>query len=266
MTHAADRAGPQARVAWVTGAGKGIGRAVTLHLVRAGWTVAASARTRADLDALAQAAESGSGRAVPFVLDISDAEAVTRVLGAIERDCGPVDLAILNAGTHEPIDGAAFDAAVVRTLVETNLMGTVHCLEPLIARFVGRGAGRIAVVASLAGYRGLPTASGYGATKAALINMCEALRTELLPRGVVLSVVNPGFVRTPLTDRNAFPMPFLVDVDTAARRIVDGLATGRFEVTFPRRFAYMVKFLRILPYGLFFAITRRLRPAGGQAG
>jgi len=94
--------------------------------------------------------------------------------------------------------------------------------------------------------------------------MCEALHAELLPKGVILSVVNPGFVRTPLTDRNAFPMPFLVDADTAARRIVDGLATDRFEVTFPRRFAYLMKLLRILPYGLFFAITRRLRPAAAD--
>ena len=92
----------------------------------------------------------------------------------------------------------------------------------------------------------------------------EALHAELLPKGVILSVVNPGFVRTPLTDRNAFPMPFLVDADTAARRIVDGLATDRFEVTFPRRFAYLMKLLRILPYGLFFAITRRLRPAAAD--
>jgi NAD(P)-dependent dehydrogenase (short-subunit alcohol dehydrogenase family) len=258
------RSRPTGRVAWVTGAGKGIGRAVALRLVRDGWVVAASARTGADLDALVVAVGDGPGKVVPFVLDISDAAAATHVLDAIECDCGQVDLAILNAGIHEPIDGAAFDAAIMRRLVETNLMGTVHCLEPLIERFVDRRAGRIAVVASLAGYRGLPTASGYGATKAALINMCEALRAELLPRGVTLSVVTPGFVRTPLTDRNPFPMPFLVDADIAARRIVDGLATGRFEITFPRRLAYLMKLLRILPYGLFFAVTRRLRPADGD--
>ncbi len=263
MTVPAAQSRSAGRVVWVTGAGKGIGRSVALRLVRDGWVVAASARTGADLDALVVAAGDGPGSIVPFVLDISDAAAATRVLNAIECDCGPVDLAILNAGTHEPIDGAAFDAATVRRLVETNLMGTVYCLEPLIARFVGRGAGRIAVVSSLAGYRGLPTASGYGATKAALINMCEALRVELLPKGVTLSVVTPGFVRTPLTDRNPFPMPFLVDVDTAARRIVDGLATGRFEITFPRRFAYLMKLLRILPYGLFFAVTRRLHSTDG---
>ncbi len=139
-------------------------------------------------------------------------------------------------------------------------MGTVNCLAPVIERFVERQAGRIGVVASLAGYRGLPTSSGYGASKAGLINMCEALRPELMEQNVVLSCITPGFVRTPLTDRNPFPMPFLIDVDTAATRIVKGLESNRFEITFPRRFAYIMKFMRILPYWAYFAITRRTVP------
>ena len=148
-----------------------------------------------------------------------------------------------------------------RGLVAIIVLAVLTAIETMLPRFRVRGNGHIAVVSSVAGYQGLPSAAAYGATKAALINMCEALRAELQPKGVMLSVVTPGFVRTPLTDRNTFTMPFLIDADTAARRIVDGLQTSRFEITFPRRFSYLMKLLRLLPYGLFFAITRRLRPA-----
>jgi short-subunit dehydrogenase len=244
--------------AWVTGASRGIGYALALRLAQDGWRVAASSRTEKDLNALEAAAADLDGEIHPFVVDISETAGPAAVLAEIEQKLGPVDWAVLNAGTHEPVDGAAFDARTVRHLVETNLMGTVHCLEPVINRFVARGGGRIAVIASLAGYRGLPTASGYGATKAALINMCEALRPELLSKDVILSVVTPGFVKTPLTDRNPFPMPFLIDTEKAAQRIVDGLATDGFEITFPRRFSYLMKLVRILPYRMFFALSRRL--------
>ena len=128
----------------------------------------------------------------------------------------------------------------------------------LLPRLIARRAGHVAVVASVAGYRGLPSAAGYGASKAALINLCEALKPELDGCGVRLSLINPGFVRTPLTDRNPFPMPFLMDADDAAERLVRGLESGRFETTFPRRFTWGLKLLRCLPYALYFPLTRRL--------
>ena len=139
-------------------------------------------------------------------------------------------------------------------------MGTVHCLEALLPGMIARRGGRIAVVASLAGYRGLPTSSAYGMTKAGLINMAEALKPELDGYGVRLQVVNPGFVRTPLTDRNAFAMPFLMDVEDAAEAFYRGLCSERFEIVFPRRLAYLLKILRVLPAPLAFAVTRRLVP------
>lgn len=246
------------RLAWVTGASKGIGRAVAQELASQGWTVAASARDADALAALAAETVDMPGAIVPYRLDITDETAAGETVERIERDHGAINLAILNAGTHEPVDGSAFAVAPLRRLVEVNLMGTAHCLAPVIERFVARSDGHIAVVASLAGYRGLPTASAYGATKAALINMCEALRVELASTGVALSVITPGFVRTPLTDRNRFSMPFLMEPDAAAQRIVRGLATRRFEITMPRRFAAIMKTLRLLPYPLFFAISRRL--------
>lgn len=248
------------KVAWVTGASQGIGAAVALRLAADGWAVAVSARSTEKLQALAEKAEDLPGSIAAFSLDVTDPAASAGVFSEIESRLGPVDLAILNAGTHQPIDGTAFAVEPVRKLVEINLMGTVHCLAPVIEAFVARESGRIAVVASLAGYRGLPTSSGYGASKAGLINMCEALRPELETKNVKLFCVTPGFVKTPLTDKNPFPMPFLIDVETAATRIVRGVAGRGFEITFPRRFAYIMKFLRILPYALFFSVTRRTVP------
>ncbi len=249
-----------AKIAWVTGASQGIGAALALKLAESGWNVAASARSEDQLVALARQAESLPGAIHAFPLDVTDEAAAAAVFADIGSRLGAVDLAILNAGTHQPIDGTRFAVAPVRKLVEVNLMGTVHCLAPVIQDFVARQAGRIAVVASVAGYRGLPTASGYGATKAALINMCEALRPELAEKNVILSCVTPGFVKTPLTDKNPFPMPFLITPETAAERIVRGLESNRFEITFPRRFTYILKILRMLPYAAYFAIARRMIP------
>lgn len=251
---------PKQKIVWITGASQGIGAAVVLRLAADGWIVAASARQTEKLAELSRQALPLTGRVVPFQLDVTDEAACAQVFEAVEEQLGAVDLVILNAGTHESINGTKFSVAPVRRLIEINLMGTVNCLAPVIDRFVERKSGRIGVVASLVGYRGLPTASGYGASKAGLINMCEALRPELAGQNVVLSCITPGFVRTPLTDKNPFPMPFLMDVETAAERIIKGLESNRFEITFPRRFACIMKLLRILPYWAYFAITRRTVP------
>ena len=242
-------------IAWCTGAGKGIGRSVVKRLVRDSVEVAASSRTRADLDSLA--AETGGG-AKPYPLDVTDEAAVRAAFDAIEAEMGPLDLVILNAGTHTPLSAPDFNVATVRHIMETNFMGTVIPLAAVLPRFIERRAGHIAVVASIAGYRGLPTASAYGASKSALITMCEALKPELDHYGVRLTLINPGFVKTPLTDRNTFKMPFLMDVDDAAERIIAGLKSKRFEVTFPKRFTWGLKLARCLPYPLYFALTRSM--------
>ncbi len=244
------------RVVWITGAGKGIGRAVARRLAQDGWIVAASARTEDDLASLAS--EFPPGRVHSYPLDVTDLAGTEAILARIEREVGALDLAVLNAGTHIPVGAKDFSVDVVRRLVETNLMGTVHGLAQVIPGFIARGRGHIAVVASLAGYRGLPTAAAYGATKAALINMCEALKPELELHGVRMTLINPGFVETPLTDKNTFPMPFLIPVEEAAERIMRGLGRAHFEVAFPGRFAVLMKLLRLLPDRLFFAVTRRM--------
>ncbi|HXQ50775.1 MAG TPA: SDR family NAD(P)-dependent oxidoreductase [Stellaceae bacterium] len=243
------------RSAWITGASSGIGRALALELARAGTNVAVSARRGDALDRLA--AEAAPGRIAPYPVDVTDAAAMARTAEAIEAATGPLDLAVFNAGTHEPVAVENFDPVPFRRLMEINYLGAVNGIAAVLPRFIARRAGQIAVVSSVAGYRGLPQAAAYGPTKAALINLCEALKLDLDRHGVSISVINPGFVRTPLTDRNRFPMPFLMEAEDAARRIVAGLDKGSFEITFPRRFTFMVKLARMLPYGLYFRLVRR---------
>lgn len=244
-------------IAWVTGAGKGIGRALALRLADEGWIVAASSRTPSDLASLQAAARSGTIH--PYPLDVVDARRTAEVVAAIERDLGPIALAVLNAGTYVPTRAVPFDAAAYRHQFEVNVFGAVNGLAALVPLFVARRAGHIGVMASVAGYRGLPGAGAYGATKAALINMCEALRVELEPHGVGISAICPGFVKTPLTDRNDFPMPFIISAEAAAGHIVRGLAAKRFAIAFPPLFATIMMTLRLLPDRLFFALARRAR-------
>lgn len=247
------------KTAWITGASSGIGRELALALARRGVVVAASARSREALESLAaEAAAAGSGRILPTPLDVSDRAAVKAAAeAAIRVFRGPPDLAVLNAGTYLPMSAAAFDAARFSAQVEVNLMGAVHMLDALLPAYLEARKGHIAIVSSVAGYRGLPTSAAYGATKAALINLAESLKYDLDRAGVKLQLVNPGFVKTPLTDKNDFKMPFLMPVDKAVERMIAGFQSGRFEITFPRRFTWTLKLLRLLPYRLYFAITRR---------
>ena len=242
------------RHAWITGASSGIGRELALRLARDGAKVAASARRREELEKLAAELP---GRIASYPVDVADAAALALVCAEIEQANGPLDLAVFNAGTHEPVDVASFTPGPFQRLMAINYMGAVNGIAAVLPRFLERRAGHIAVVSSVAGYRGLPQAAAYGPTKAALINLCEALKPDLDRYCVRISVINPGFVRTPLTDLNPFPMPFLMEADAAADRIVKGLARGAFEITFPRRFTWLVKLARILPYALYFPLIRK---------
>ncbi|MDO8290496.1 MAG: SDR family NAD(P)-dependent oxidoreductase [Parvibaculum sp.] len=244
------------KTVWITGAGKGIGRALALHMAREGWSVAASARTVEDLTSLA--VEGEAGRIHVFALDVTDLDATQKTIVKIEGELGPIDMAILNAGTHVAMSAENFSVATFRKLVDVNLMGPVNGLGVLLPLFRVRGRGHIAVVASVAGYRGLPTSSAYGATKAALINMCEALKPELVRDGIDLSLINPGFVETPLTEKNKFPMPFLISAEEAATTIYKGLINKKFEISFPWTFVLLLKLMRLLPYRLFFFLTSRM--------
>jgi NAD(P)-dependent dehydrogenase (short-subunit alcohol dehydrogenase family) len=245
--------------AWIAGASTGIGRALTLRLARAGWTVVASARRADLLQTLvdeAGAGEAGGGRILPLPLDVTDRAALGAGRDRIEATLGTPALVVAAAGTYDPMGAEQFDAERYRATIELNLMGTVNLLDTVMPGMIRRGGGRIAVLASVAGYRGLPTAASYGASKAALINLCEALKPDLDRHGVRLNLVAPGFVRTPLTDQNSFAMPHLMEVEDAAEALYRGLRGKRFEITFPKRFTWQLKLLRLLPYALFFPIIR----------
>jgi len=246
-------AAAQSRRAWVTGAGSGIGRALVQRLAADGWQVAASARTGEDLATLAAGAP---GQIVAFPLDVTDKVATVDAATAIEAQLGPLDLVVLNAGTYRPVTATSFSTDAWRQMVEVNLLGTVNCLAAVMPAMIARRSGHIAVVSSLTGYVGLPSASAYGATKAALINMCEALHPELEAEGVKLSLINPGFVDTPLTRRNDFPMPFLISSEEAVERIMRGLKSGRFEIAFPTRMSLAIRLLALLPHRFRLAVTR----------
>jgi len=242
-------------LAWVTGASSGIGRGLALALAEQGWRVAVSARSA---EALSEMAEQNPGRIFAFPLDVTDLASVGKVAAQIAEALGEVDLAVLNAGTYEPISASDFDPIAFSRTLEVNVMGTSNCLGVLLPAMMARRAGHIAVVASVAGYVGLPYASAYGASKAALINMCQSLRPELERAGIKLNLICPGFVDTPLTKQNDFPMPFLISTDQAVSAIMKGLEGAYFEIAFPWRMVLSMRALSILPQRLRFAITRRM--------
>lgn len=241
-------------IVWITGASEGIGRSLALELDRRGRRVVASARNAERLATLSSETE---GRIVGKPCDVTDAVSLARVVAEIEAEVGPISLAVLNAGVYTPMAADAFDLDVVRRTIEVNLMGVMNGLAPILPLMLGRGAGHIAIVASVAGYGGLPKSMSYGATKAALINLAEGLRFDLAPAGVKIQVVNPGFVETRATAVNDFAMPDLMKAEDAARAFADGLESEAFEIAFPKRFTRAMKLVNLLPYSLYFRVVGR---------
>lgn len=239
------------RRVWITGGGSGIGAALARRLAADGDRVVVSGRRPAPLQ---QLVADYPGRIEALPLDVADRDAVRR---AVDR-LGPLDMAVLAAGDHHPTPAGDFRADAVRHLVQVNLMGVVHCVEALLPAMLARRHGHLVLVASVAGYRGLPTAAGYSASKAAVIALAESLRLDLADSGVRVTLVNPGFVDTPLTQRNSFPMPDIISAEAAAAAMVKGLAGDAFEIAFPRRFACMMKLLRLLPDAVYFPLIRKV--------
>jgi NADP-dependent 3-hydroxy acid dehydrogenase YdfG len=244
-------------VVWLTGASSGIGEALVGPLVARGARVAISAR-RADLLEAQAAAWRAKGADVrAYALDVTDRAATHEVVAAIERDFGSLDVAILNAGGHLLATQRPLDAQQYIDNTTVNYVGMLYGIEAARPGMLARGRGHLAGVTSLAGLRPLPTAGAYGASKAAAGFMLDAIRFDLEPRGVRVTNVIPGFVKTPLTDRNSYWMPLLMEVDRAAAIIVEGLERGRSEIHFPKPLSWTVKALRILPYPLYAWVIRR---------
>ena len=248
------RATPTHGVAWITGASAGIGRALALRLAAEGWTVAVTARRT---DALAALADEGGGRIAPYPGDVTDAAAMKAIVGAIEAQAGPIALAVLNAGVYHLAERERLDADLAWRTIETNVGGVLRCLDPLLAAMRPRQRGQIALVASLAGYGGIPGSLAYGSGKAAVISIAEALRLTHERDGLTIQIVNPGFVRTAMTAPNDYPMPLMMSAEGAAERIVAGLSHGGFEIAFPRRLVWATKVAGLLPYALWLPLMAR---------
>ena len=237
---------------WITGASAGIGRAVALEMAKRGWQVFVTARRAEPLEALA--AEHPNITPVPG--DVTKLDDMVAAVTRITQD-GPLALSIFNAGIYKPMRAQTFSAADARQTFDVNLTGVANGLEPVLQHMIARQHGHIALVASVAGYRGLPNAVAYSPTKAGLIAMAEALAMDLVDLGVRISVINPGFVETDATSVNEFDMPMLLQPDDAARRIVAGLAKTGFEIRFPWQFAAFLRLIGLLPNRAYIWAVRK---------
>lgn len=258
------RAAPGDGVAWVTGASSGLGRALAIELASAGYTVAATARDEQRLDTLIAATAGLPGRVVAFPCDVTDESGMLRVVSGIERQLGPIALGVFNAGTYFPTRGARLDVQNFVRTFELNVFGVIYGLVPLVSRMQSRKRGQIVIVGSITSYVGLPSAAAYGASKAALNSTAEALKYDFDKLNIRLQIVHPGFIKTPLTDRLKFPMPALMPVRKAAVRVADGIRSGGFEITFPRRLTWPMKALRLLPRPVIFRLISRVTRWGSR--
>ena len=235
---------------WITGASSGIGKAVAEMFASQGWKVAVSARRKELLDELAKNENISS-----FPLDVTDQSQIKNVF----NEFGDLDICLFSSGTYEPKDEKSIDPDKIKNVINVNFLGVIDCVKAVEDYFKNRKSGHISIVSSIAGYRGLPNSSGYGPSKAALTNFSESIYFDFKKFGVRVSIVSPGFIKTPLTDKNEFPMPFLKTPEYAAEKIFKGLVKGNaFEIHFPKGLTLTLKFLRILPYRLYLFLVDKL--------
>lgn len=248
------------RRAWVVGASSGIGAAVTRELVARGAAVAVSARR------LRQLRDVAGDEAVAVPLDVTDAAATRRAASEVREALGGLDTVVWSAGYWKQLDPADWDGDVFTRHLDVNLRGIGNVLAAVLPVLVAQGHGHVVGVASVAGYRGLPGAEAYGATKAAQILLLESLRGSLSPLGIRVTTVCPGFVRTEMTSVNSFPMPFMVEPEVAGRAIVDGIERGAVEVVFPWQMAFLMTAARFVPARVWAAYTAGLAARRGREG
>lgn len=247
----------QGKRVWLLGASSGIGAALGQHLLARGARVAFSARNAERLGHLV----SGAEHALLLPCDAADEASVRGACEQLLAAWGGVDVAIYLAGDYVPMRAWEMDTAKAARMIKVNFTGAVTFAACVVPQLLQQGAGQIAFVASVAGYRGLPKSLIYGPTKAALINFAEALYLDLEPKGIGVRVINPGFVATPLTAQNDFAMPALLTPEQAAEATLRGFAGSGFEIDYPKRFTRMMKLLAHLPYRIYFPLVRRLTGA-----
>jgi len=238
----------------ITGASSGIGASLSQKMAAAGWRVSALARRSERLAEL----QSRHPSVLPLTADVADPVQIAAAMTKATEVHGPVDLAVLNAGIYTPVRVEEFSVALFHSHMQVNYFGVIHCLDHLLPAMLARRGGHIAVMGSVAGYRGLPRSAAYGPTKAAVQNLAESLYFDLHPKGIKLQLINPGFVETEATAVNDFTMPDLITSDAAALHIINGLKTDEFEISFPKSFVRKMKVMRLLPLSIYLRLTARL--------
>ena len=240
---------------WITGASSGIGKALALKFANEGWQVAASARRTNLLEEL----NKNNQNIHSFPLDVVNLENSKKIFEKIIEKLGEINLCIFSSGTYDPKTEREINVEQIQKVFNVNFFGTLNCIKSVEDYFKRKRSGHIAVVSSLVGYRGLPNSTGYGASKAALINLTESLYLDFKRYNVRVSLISPGFIKTPMTDKNDFKMPFIKSAEFAAEKIYKGLIKSKaFEITFPKQLTTILKILRILPYWKYFFLVRKL--------
>jgi len=239
---------------WITGASSGIGKALAIKFSTEGWHVAASARR----ENLLQDLNKTNSNIHSFPLDVIDEPRTKKVFQDILVKFQSIDICVFCTGIHDPDAEKKLSTEKIREIMETNFFGSLNCIMAVNSYFRERKNGHISLVSSVAAYRGLPAASGYCASKSALTSLAESLYFDFKRYGVRVSVISPGFVKTPMTEKNKFPMPMIKSPEFAAEKIFNGLTKkNTFEIHFPIAFTIMMKLLKIMPNWLYFFIVGR---------
>jgi short-subunit dehydrogenase len=243
-----------AKKIWITGASSGIGKALAIKFANNGWEVAVSARR----ENLLQDLSKNNSNIFPFALDVKDEKLTKSVFQSIIEKFKTLDICVFCTGIHDPESEKKLSSEKIREIMETNFFGTLNCIMAVNAFFRKNKSGHISIVASVAGYRGFPAASGYCASKSALISLTESLYFDFKRHNVRVSVINPGFIKTPMTDKNKFPMPMIKSSEFAAEKIFIGLTKkNAFEIHFPLVFTMLMKLLKIMPNWLYLMIASK---------
>ena len=240
---------------WITGGSTGIGKALAIKFANKGWNVAVSARRVELLDELSKNYENISS----FPLDVTDKTKCTEVFNQIKNKFENIDICFFSTGTWNPKKEKEIDVEQMEDVFKVNFFGTVNSIKAVEQYYRERKSGIITIVSSIAGYRGLPNSTGYGPSKSALNNLAESLYFDFKRSNVRICLVSPGFIKTPMTDKNNFKMPFLKSTEYAANKIYDGLInTNNFEIHFPNQLTLILKLLGFLPSKLYFGLIGKL--------
>lgn len=246
------------RVAMITGASTGLGRGLALALAREGWRVGLLARRKELLDELALEIEGLGSRAASLPVDVTDRNALHAALRTGEEALGPTRLLVANAGISGSLGSGVVDGERMARVLDVNLRGMIYAVEAVLPGMLERGEGQLVGVSSLAGIRGLPTAPVYSASKAAMDTFLEGLRVGLRGSGVTVTVIRPGFVKTPMTEKVSHPMPFLMELDDAVEAMMKAIRRRRRSVAFPLPLALIIKAGSLLPPAWYEFIAARM--------